>query len=194
MFSLEELGYSFIEAQIELRYHVKKSYVSEETKKLVESVKNRVAFQQIKDEENLERVLDKIKNQEMFVTDRIYLDKHFTKKNAGERYYWWCRDLYEKGGEIYETLLDGKPIGMNALTKNSDSAYKGAIGGTYLECNEYSLLTPAVGHLFFEFLASKGMKSLSSAVSSNNVSILKLNLASGYYITGIRHVYVKHNK
>ena len=194
LFGLNKLGYTFIETQIALEFKSKKYQVPDELTHLINQYKGRISFIKVEDEIRLESVLGKIRDQEMFLTDRIYLDPVFSSDKSGKRYYCWCKDAYQNGGMIYEIIVDDVPVGMNALNKPSGTAYSGIVGGVYPDHNDYAFLTPIIGHLFFQYLIAQGMRSLKSAVSSNNKSMLKLNLSSGYQVADVYHVYVKHQK
>jgi len=194
LFGLNDLGYTFIETQIGLKFDSNDYSISKNTEMSAKDYKDRITFKFAEDKEHLERIVDKIRDPRMFTTDRVYLDPEFEKEKAGMRYYWWCKDSFKRKGKICEVYLDERAVGIMAYEPINEKKYKGLIGGIYPEYSEYALLMPAINYLFFKFLIKNGMKSLMSAVSTNNPTIFKMNLASGYQIKDISYVYVKHIK
>mgnify|MGYP001466639738 CR=1 FL=1 len=194
IFGLNDLGYTFIETQIGLKFDSNDYCISKSTELSAEKYGSRIAFEFADNDLEMERIIDKIRNPQMFTTDRIFLDPGFEKEKAGIRYYWWCRDSFQRNGKICEVHLDGRAIGIMAYEPVTKKKYKGLIGGIYPEYSDYALLMPAINYLFFQHLMKGGMKLLLSAVSSNNPTIFKMNLASGYQIKDIHYVYVKHIK
>lgn len=129
----------------------------------------------------------------MFSTDRISLDKHFSKEAAAERYVNWTMDELERGTELYNFVYKDKNVGFFGLKEIRDGVYTSFLGGIY---NRYRL--GGIGTIsvlkILERIKELGGRQLHSMVSSNNIGQVKNLIYTGYYVSKISHVFVKHEK
>lgn len=192
LYSLPELGYRFIETQFALKFESKNFAVFPNALALNDVYGKAVTARQI-EEDQFDVLLELLEKEHMFKTDRIYLDHFFPREAAGRRYAGWCRDLKDRGAIFLETLYDGEPVGFYEYQREQNGAWNTALGGMYPESNEYAYLTPVFNQYLLNRFMKDGMKTMHSAVSSNNSVILKLHLSVGYQISNVAYVYVKHN-
>jgi L-amino acid N-acyltransferase YncA len=61
-----------------------------------------------------------------------------------------------------------------------------------------SATTPGLGnillHKIIEEAARRGLKFISSYISTNNLPVVKVHISEGFTITNISYVYVKHGE
>lgn len=192
LFGLQQHGYIFLETQLGLKYECRNKAIFPTSATLRDLYADRISFRNIEGVA-FEELLDTIENKEMFKTDRIYLDKYFPENAAGRRYAGWCRDLQRKGSLFLEYLIDGKPVGFYEYQKKSSRSWHTSLGGMYADSNEFALLTPAINATLLDRFEHEGMRTIKSAVSTNNAVILRLHLSVGYQVSNASYVYVKHN-
>ena len=190
---LPKRGFTFIETQVGLKYECKNKTVFPQSEDLRRMYSDRIDFREIEGEA-FERLLRKVQVDEMFKTDRIYLDRFFPSSAADKRYAGWCRDLKRAGSTFLEYLIDGVPVGFYEYQKKTSKSWHTSLGGMYPDRNEYALLTPAINCVLLDRFEQEGMRTMRSAVSTNNAVILRLHLSVGYQIGDVSYVYVKHNR
>jgi len=194
LLGLGSLGYNYIETQIMLKFNKNEFELSKLMQRNVERFKNEISIHKVAGYDEAEETILKIKNSEMFITDRIYLDTNFDRKCSGNRYYNWAMQAYNGGADVYEIYFKGHAIGISIFEASRDGVYKSVLGGIYADSNKVAFLLPVINVLLFKKLMLDGMHTTLTGVSSNNPAVLKVNLSSGYKITGFRYVYIKHNK
>lgn len=193
LMGLQKLGYSFIETQIALLYREQDKNPSRLVLEMEKEYVPRYDFVDITENDLLfSGMLKRIKEEEMFTTDRVYLDNSFAPQRAGERYEGWCHDLRQQGARFLETIVDGTITGFTVYRQRSEHVFDSPLGGNYKETDNFSLLSPWGSIAFFEYLKKLGMKKLYTWVSSNNTVILKFHLMAGYCIQDLKYVYIKH--
>lgn len=142
------------------------------------------------DEEDVREVIGEIRKG-MFSTDRISLDPFFPEGIAEERYANWMLDELNRGTELYLYSYKDKNIGFSALREIKDGAYISFLGGIYNETRigGVGVVTAVKGG---EIVKKLGGKSLSSMVSSNNITQIRNLIHIGYNVSKINDVFIKH--
>ncbi len=188
LFYIQSLGYVFIETQISL------SLKKEDFSPI--SIKNacyeKIQWKEINSREDLEQ-LAFIKKGDTFVTDRIAIDPYFGRKKAGLRYFNWMQDICARGGSIVLTKVDGRIIGCSTMEMFPRGVCYLSLGGMMASADDeaYYACMDGVERYALEKL---GVKRLETAVSSNNLPIIRVLEKKGYRVKGMNYVYVKHDK
>ena len=142
------------------------------------------------DEEDIEEVFTEIRKG-MFSTDRISLDKYFSKEIAAERDVNWSMDDLDRGAELHNFIYKGKNIGFVGFKEIGNGVYTSFLGGIY---NEYRL--GGIGMVtelrLQDSIKKLGGKQLYTMVSSNNIRQVKNLTYDGYYVSKIKHIFIKH--
>lgn len=125
----------------------------------------------------------------MFDSDRISQDSRFGKELSAVRYENWARDLLKQGAMPYVILYKGDQAGFIILQTKDGKNYQSVLGGGY---QKYRMSGLGIVQKEQEIVKKLGGKSVTTNVSSNNVSQLKALVMNGYVPVDIEHVFVKH--
>ena len=127
----------------------------------------------------------------VFITDRIYLDTAFTKEQASQRYVYWLEDERGRGGQLYKVVYKEQTIGFFIFKETTNGGCYPFLSGLY-----ESAATPGMGnillHKIIEEASRRGLKFISSYISTNNLPVVKVHISEGFTITDISYVYIKH--
>ena len=142
------------------------------------------------DESDMQMIYSEIEKG-IFKTDRIALDPKFGIEIANRRYAFWIKDALKNGARVYLSLYENKPIGFFVSKSTQNKKSNGLLGGIF---------NSSENHLQGAFNSLAGLKCFldtetnisTTAVSSNNLDVLRLHLMFGQTITGIKNVFVKH--
>ena len=186
LWGMPEIGYTFIENQVLMRVD-KANYVPIPDPKEFEG---RLSVRNVTDEIGQKRIKDHIGTL-LFDTDRVSLDKFFTKEDAAKRYQNWTQDVLEKGGTLHELYVDDTPAGFTLIPKNEGPEGHAGLSSLYKEFQGKHL-----GAIIFRSsigcVLEKGAECCITGTSSNNYTSITTHLRAGYYICGMEYVYVKH--
>ena len=186
LWGMQELGYTFIENQILMRVD-KEGYEPIPDPKGFEG---RLSIRKVQREKDMNRVMDYIGTL-LFDTDRISLDKIFSKADAARRYQNWAGDVLEKGGTIHELYVDETPAGFTLIPKNKGKEGHAGLSSLYKDFQGQHL-----GAIIFRTsihcVLAQGAECSITGTSSNNYTSVTTHLRAGYYINGMEYVYVKH--
>ncbi len=188
-FQLSNLGYTLIENQIRLS----KNYNDFDFEnKLIKRIYPHFDSISVVDENDLSDVISKI-TPNMFSTDRIYLDPHFGPRFSMRRYVNWMKhELNNEGIVISKLMYDGENIGFG-MAKYDSGIVHGIVGGIYEEYQKsiYGVITASRNFL----IAKKNniqIKSVQTAISSNNTPVLRFYNYLNYTIDEMKYVFIKH--
>lgn len=186
MWTVEDLGFHFMETVV----HVTKNLNDIEMPPLIKRIEAGVSCA-LMIEEEMEILFEKIR-EGIFLTDRIYLDPHFTEKQAAERYVNWIKDEVERGTELYKYVYKEQTVGFFALKQIEKDVYYPFLAGIYPEYKNSSL--GAVFNYKPMIEAKKrGGKQISTYISTNNPNAVRMHAICGFQFNEISYVYVKHN-
>lgn len=188
IWAMPEMGFTFVETQVLLRVD-KENYVPRPYPK---EYQGRITVRTVKDDMGIRRVMDHI-GKEIFTTDRISIDKIFTKTDAAKRYQNWTRDILERGGRIDEMFLDEVPVGFAIIPKNEGKIGFAGLAGLY-EGYQGKHLGGAIFRTSIEGVLKGGCDCSCTGTSSNNFISLRAHLKEGYTIDHLEYVYVKHSE
>ena len=184
---LQENGYRFIECLLNFSHDLSKEKIA--AAKLLSNAGVTYAPANKADLAEIFAEIDK----ELFNTDRIYNDAQFKKELAAIRYKNWINDELSRGAIVYELIFQGESIGFFALQKMRNdifdpfllglfNAYKGKGFGRSMAFNALSES------------ALLGARGISTHISSNNPVNIKVYKSLGYDVSGVKYVFIKHNK
>lgn len=125
----------------------------------------------------------------MFDSDRISQDKAFGKELSAVRYWNWTKDLLKQGAVPYVILYKDDPAGFIILQTEDGKCYQSVLGGGY---RKYRMTGLGIVQKEQEIVKKSGGRSVSTHVSTNNISQLKALVMNGYVPVDIEHVFVKH--
>ena len=142
-------------------------------------------------EENLTELYDEI-SKNMFISDRVSLDPHFTLEIANKRYIGWIKDEIKKGGNIYKVMFKGQICGFFTLRYAGNQIYNAALGGIYEKFQNAGF---GLSLHYFEIMEAKKLKAkkVKTHFSSNNRPGAAIHFALGYTLGDQYYVYIKHN-
>lgn len=188
LYGLQNMGFTLMETQIgySLKY---KDFRFED--RLLKLISKKLQFTTINDEVGLNRVLDSM-TENMFTTDRVYLDPQLGPALGLHRYRNWVTSEYNRGTTLIEACIEDVPIGFS-LFKIKDGICHGLLGGLYEKFQDagYGLLTTAFGFMYCRENNIK-IKRGKTACSSNNLPILQFYNYLNFKIDSLHYVLVKH--
>ena len=179
-------GFLFIETQINIEKDLKKIDLSEPYNRF----NAEITYAQM-DEQDFEHFLHELEL-DIFDTDRIALDTHFSKGISAKRYANWMRDEFSRGTELYNIIYERDKIGFFSMQKKSDKIYSLPLGGLY-KPYKASGFGFAIVQKPLEIAYSRGAKKVVTSNSSNNLWSLKCHLLCGFSISSLSYVFIKHN-
>lgn len=183
---LEENGFRFAEASIEIEAGLELLKIPEVFKKLEGSMDEHPA-----DHNETEAVYEKIR-MGIFNTDKIALDPRFGIRQSGLRFANWCRQEVEAGNaKVYIVEYSGMPIGFYVLKEENRTTAYSLLAGLF-DQKKYMGLGYSVLYYPMARAKKEGKKKIITKVSSNNPASLKMHLYIGYMIKRMNYIYVKH--
>lgn len=187
-FLLAKLGYVFIEANINMFLDVRNYRLSA----LEQRFNSQIHYRELIAKEELKKFEAEL-DKGLFNTDRICLDYNFTKEQAANRYKYWIRDEISRGAELFEIVYKESAIGFFIQKQLNEKTYYPFLAGLYLGNQAKNGLGFSVLAKPIEDVMQRGGKYISTYVSSNNLSIVKLHAQLGFLPNKIYNVFVKHN-
>lgn len=185
MMAAQAHSYTFIEALAHVTHDLKSFTPVGVQKRLLESVSYAPM-----DEADVD-VLRYQLEEGIFTTDRVALDPAFSPQLANQRYIGWLEDEVTRGAELFKLVCKEKSIGFFAsCLKNRDLC--AIVGGMYNGISG-SLGGSMVHSLILEAM-NKNASRVSSHVSLNNSSAIRLHSAFGFFFSETQYVFIKHKK
>lgn len=181
---IQKCGYRYIEDMVSVTSHLNEVTMNHIQKRMFDAVNV-----ELMNENDLEFLREQIMDG-LFDSDRIYIDSSFTIEQARNRYVNWLNDEIDRKTEIYKYIYKDKVIGFFGLKHVDNGHYTSFLGGIYKEYRKGGLGTIVKVP---DVVRQKGGKSVSTSVSSNNLTQIKSLLSNGYVVDEITHTFVKHN-
>lgn len=183
---LERSGFSFIECSMNVVHRLNNFQLDGIRKRINDSI-----YYSEMDNDDIGILYDELARG-VFITDRIYLDPMFSKDQSAHRYINWLKDEVGRGGQLYKVVYKDETIGFFIFKETNGGGCYPFLSGLYS-----SATTPGLGnsllHKIIEESLRRGMKYISSYISSNNMPVVKLHISEGFSIISINYVYVKHH-
>lgn len=185
---LQGMGFMIIETQ--LCYSKKYSDFNFEDLFLKRLI-GKLEFEVINNEKGLNKVLSSL-TENMFTTDRVYLDPKLGPELGLLRYRNWISSEFRRGTLLFETYFEDQAIAF-ALERMDNKICHGLLGGIYEGFQEQGLgiLTPSMPFLYCK---SKGieMKKMQTACSSNNFPVVQFYNYLNFKLDSMYYVLIKH--
>lgn len=179
-------GFVRIETQLHLQA------TREDVKPNLEKYKRffrKTVAEEIKNPEDFAYVKKEI-SRGVFFTDRVALDPEFGVEIANRRYTNWIEDELQRGGKLYCISENDNKLGFSLQRYDGNSVFA-LLAGLFKKYQGRGL----GGKIYLTKLArdySEGYEKFYTAVSSNNISVLKIHESTGYKVSSLQDVYVKH--
>jgi len=185
MTTVQGAGFSFIEGSINVVHHLK----GPEPVGIMKRLNDSIAYVEM-DKADVERLYAEI-DKGIFTTDRIYLDKAFNSAQAAQRYVYWLQDEVARGGQLFKLVCKGDAVGFFVFKETSGGGCYPFLSGLYA-----AQATPGLGNVLLHKIVMeaerRGLKYISSYISTNNLSMVKVHITEGFVFNAIHYVYVKH--
>ncbi len=184
---LQEEGFSFAEASVELAIDLSEVAVPRIVGRLEQSVSSR----QVSGEE-AEGVLSQVR-EGMFDTDRVYLDPLFESGLAARRYVNWIQDELGCGASLHAVSYKCDDVGFYVYKERVPGveAYP-FLAGLYNDWKASGLGTNVVVLEPLREAQRRGCRRIRTSVSSNNLPILRAHELLGYRVSAMTYVFVRH--
>lgn len=181
---LEQRGFSFIEGTIRVRHDL----VLPEPTGLFKRMVDASSSQRVEGPA-IERVGDEIRKG-LFTTDRVFLDPHFEPGQAAVRYVNWMHDEVARGGTVHELTTSGRAVGFFVFRQDDEGVGYSILSGLYEAAR-----SPGLGSVLLRVIlaeaAGRGLRLLSSYISTNNLPVIKTHIDQGFTIVDLQYVYVR---
>lgn len=187
MFLLNSMGYTFIEGSIHLTHNLKRMELLGIQKRLVDQV----SYEEMNGED-IQQLYSEIRKG-IFTTDRIYLDQHFTKEQAYNRYINWINDEIVKGTEVYKLQYKGEAFGFFTFKDIGNDVFYPFLAGVYMDYRNTGLGIAFNYKPLCEAVNRKG-KLISTYISTNNINAIRMHSIMGYQFDEVSYVCIKHLK
>lgn len=187
MFLVSEMGCSFVEASI----HITRKVADLELPGIEKRLADRVSYAPMQ-EADLQVLRDEIRNG-MHETDRVALDSYFTREQAANRYIGWIQDEMERGAEVYKLIYKDQAIGYFTMKDLGGGVYYPFLAGMYRRYAN-SGLGFNIAYKAMCAVAERGGTAVSTHISTNNESAVRLHVNLGFRFEEITYVYVRHSR
>ncbi len=185
MFLVSEMGCCFVEASIHITRKVADLELSGIEKRLADSV----SYARMQ-EGDLQVLRGEIRNG-MHEADRVALDSHFTRDQAANRYIGWIQDEIGRGAEVYKLIYKDQSIGYFTMKDLGGGVYYPFLAGMY-QSYRNSGLGFNIAYKAMCAIAARGGTAVSTHISTNNESAVRLHVDLGFRFEEITYVYVRH--
>ena len=183
---VQECGFRFFETNIQLERKIDKLI---QMPKIYERFMEDISYKDATNGE-IEYVLREIEQGEIFTKDKVAQDPYFSPELSGKRYALWAKDILAAGAATVLGMYKGKVVSFTIYEDKGDH-FQAFIGGMLNGYRNRGLgFIPLL--VTGEHISEHGGGILRTGVSSNNPSILKLQLMFGCSIKEMKNIYVKH--
>ena len=182
--ALEDLGFRFVETQLEIVCDLARCQTCASLFKRMEDYL--VCERAETGSEAWDGVIAKMSD-DMFVSDRVYLDRAFLPGTSAKRYRNWVRDMRndcEKELILRRPAVGGDVVSFDVISaKGSDAV--GVLGGVYP--TKAMLGIPHILSLF-KFLRAREFKRFVTHISSNNLPMMRVYANVGGTVCDAQYV------
>lgn len=182
----QSVGYCFVETAVSLDGKVSTMELPRLYQRFEPLIEVRRAEGEV-----LDKILQEMEAGDIFETDRIARDPHFSKQIAGRRYANWTRDELDRGAEAVISYYKEQPVAFGINLRSEGTVYDAFLGGVFTESANKGLGFLAL-YANMESIRQQGGTRIVTRVSSNNLPILRLHMQYGYGITDMNYILIKH--
>lgn len=181
----QSAGFLFIEAMFSIGKNLDSIVLPDRYQRIIQSLSVREASAA-----DTDKILAAVKGG-VFGNDRISLDPSFSPALAANRYYNWIKSELGNTSIAYIVSHKNSDLGFSILKNNGQGRFNALFSSLFPD-----KVYPGFGLFagWVNILKAKelGGGSIVGAVSSNNLTAVRMNLSIGYEITAIQYVLVKH--
>ena len=183
---MTQLGYTLAETQMSLKKPYSEWHIQDD--KLTSALLSQMKVEQIKSDEDLQELLS-LMTDNMFSTDRIYLDSLFGPKYSARRYRNWTVSEFKKGALLYKHYFRGQYVGFS-LCKREEEKLHCLLAGNFEQYQNTGIgfWIPLIPLLY----PDTQHKNYVTSISTNNYPVWQMYNRHHYTITKFDYVYVKH--
>jgi len=189
MCKLEDMGYHYIETLLDIQHNHKN--ISFPINNVAMRIMDSITYAEMSEVE-LTELWNQIKLG-VFETDRVSLDPAFSQESSANRFICWIGDEITRGGKVYKCVLNKRIFGFFVNRIDTQRVNYVCNLGIYKEYENAGLGMCLIASSIRQAIEVGARKSI-SAVSTNNISAIKANLAAGYQITSARYIYTMHKE
>ena len=181
-----ELG--FVLAETQLAICKTKQDWNFENDPLTKRLMEQLSVERITTEQDFEELMSLITD-DMYSTDRIYLDPEFGPKYSVRRYKNWTRTEWTRGALLYKHFFRGKYVGYS-LCKQHEMEISCLLAGCFEKYQKtgIGLWIPLVPELY----PNTTYSIYTTHISTNNVPVWQMYNRQKYIVNGFDYVFVKH--
>jgi len=185
LFAATNLGYTFIETSINVTHDLKEVPLTSIQRRMVDG-----ADYTLMDNSDIEMLFKEIRKN-IFTTDRIAIDPHFSLEQAANRYVGWISDELGRDCDVYNLIYKDQKIGFFTFKEIEDRVYFPFLAGIYENYTKWGMGMALLYKTIVE-ARTKNAKSISTCISKNNKSVFNAHQALNYRFSKFSYVYVKH--
>lgn len=192
LLSAQSKEFKYIETNISLSKKISDSTKDKLLPKIYIRYKPNISIKEANEKE-VEHVLQKIRNERIFDTDKIARDTYFSKSKdlTAIRYSNWSKNVIDKGAKMFLDYYKDEMIGFSINYNKGKFIYDAFLGGVFEEYTNKGLgFLPLYGNLVSSKM--QNAKELITGVSSNNLPMLRLHMLFGFEIKKMTYILVKH--
>lgn len=184
--AVQDCGFRFYETNLQLERKIKSQHnLPQIYSRFEKDVEYRDATKN-----EIDEILRIVEEGRMFTTDKVAQDPYFSPELSGRRYALWARDILNKSAKTVIGFFRGEMASFT-IYEVKDKYYNAFIGGMFEKYRDKGLgFIPL--YVTAEQIFDLGGGILKTGVSSNNPSILRLQLLFGCRITDMTNIYIKH--
>ena len=178
-------GFMYFETNIQLERIIKEKQILPNPYRRFEKD---ISYRQATSEE-IEKLLCEVEEGKMFTTDKVAQDPSFSSELSGRRYALWSRDKLSGGAYTVLGLFKNE-IASFTIYEKKERYFQAFIGGCWGSTAKGLGFIPL--YVTGCEIVDRGGGILKTGVSSNNPSILRLQLQFGCQIKEMTNIYIKH--
>lgn len=185
---MTRLGYTLAETQLSLKKPYADWHAQED--RLTTALLNQMKIEPIQSEEDLQDLLGRMTDN-MFSTDRIYLDPQFGPTFSAHRYRNWTASEFRRGALLYKHYFRGQYVGFSLCKQEGENLHC-LLAGNFEQYQRTGIgfWIPLIPIQY----PDQQYKNYVTSISTNNYPVWQMYNRHHYMVTKFDYVYVKHIK
>jgi hypothetical protein len=185
--ALEATGFNFMETQ----FHISRTLQNYQSPNIVKRFDISLTQQEVKKTPEKWRTVTEMLTENIFTTDRVFLDPLLPFGTSCTRYKNWIMDLVNNSrAHLFLYYKDDIAVGFSLSLFNGDSV-NDLLAGVF-----EPFLSSGYGFLMFDAAltsySKSGFSKIETSISSNNLPIMKLYQVFGYALVSHNYVLRKY--
>lgn len=182
--ALEDIGFRMMETIIYLAAPARELVIPRMAERFVPDVSCAPATPQ-----ETEIALEYIRDRGIFTTDKIALNPKFGIDKAGYRYFQWANQMLKSGCICYSYKYKGEVFGFDIVSRIGGTANL-ELGTAYIEKGAAPAVICSAART--QYWKNSDITKLETAVSSNNIGVLKTHEMCGLKVVGTKYILAKN--